>query len=117
MFCDEHQQLSAVTLLLLDQKTHQESKLIEQMCSHSKRLLFTLCENEFELLGIMIFRFVTYEFTLLMSLNMRRCSVSAQAQGERAASSSPAAGEGVLLVSGPDVAAVTVPAHCGQAAN
>lgn len=41
----------------------------------------------------------------------------AQAPGERAAGQSPAAGEGVLLDSGPDAAAVALSAHCGQAAD
>lgn len=41
----------------------------------------------------------------------------AQAQGERAAGYSPAAGEGVLLVSGSDAAAVALSAHDGQAAD
>lgn len=41
----------------------------------------------------------------------------AQAQGERAAGDGPAAGEGVVLVSGPDAAAVALSAHCGQAAD
>lgn len=46
-----------------------------------------------------------------------RCVCVVQAQGERAAGQSPAAGEGVLLVSGPDAAAVALSAHCRQAAD
>lgn len=45
------------------------------------------------------------------------CVSVAQAQGERAAGYSPAAGEGVLLVSGPDTAAVALSAHCGQTSD